>query len=165
MLLDRVLIIFSSKDIIKRELRFDALALEVSWELDGYTIRKRITVIKLDIALNIIDGGLRQDAEFELVLIIDQVGHVIVVATPGVCNLLSLARIHEGVLSHVVLVQDIVELLFKFCRSDVLAACPSVDLVNEVKLSFDIGLFLLEFGVQGFLVNFETVLEGKPLEA
>ena len=82
MLLDRVLIIFSSKDIIERELRFDTLALEVSWELDGYTIRKRITVIKLDIALNIIDGGLRQDAEFELVLIIDQVGHVIVVATP-----------------------------------------------------------------------------------
>ena len=68
----------------------DALALEVRGELDRYTIRKRVSVVHLDVTFDIKLARSVKNANLELVLVVDEARHVVMVAAPAISDLLSL---------------------------------------------------------------------------
>ena len=58
MLLDLVLVRLASEDIVKRELRLDALPLEIRWEAHSDTVAEGVAMIELNIALDVVELGL-----------------------------------------------------------------------------------------------------------
>ena len=68
---------------------------------------------------------------------------------------------HPGVMS----IQYFIKLIFELWR-DNMQTCRSVlYLIDKIKLSFDIGLFLIIFGLESLLKYFITVQHGQPLQS
>lgn len=102
-------------------------------------------MIQLDVACDIESVCCVHNANFELVLVINQVGYVVVVAAPGVRNFLRLRAVHQDVHAHIVGIQDLLELLFDFRIDNVHASSPRIDLFDEVELCLNVCLFLFQF--------------------
>ena len=165
MFLHLILIRLASEDIIKRELRLDALLLEVAREAHRHSVRVAVAVIELDVCFDAIALGVSDDFELKLVLVIDEVRHVVMVAAPRIRHLLRLRCKHLGVLARIVRVQDIVELLNHLRTLNMMLVGALLDCINEVHLFLNVLIFLRMLRLECFLENIEAVKHGEPLEA
>ena len=163
-LLHLILVIVRSEYVIHRKLTFNALSLEVLWELDRYTVREGIAMVKLDISIDVELVSCVDDANLELVLVVDEGGHVVVVAAPAVRDFLRLRAVHQDVHTHVVTIQDLLELLLDLRRDGVHVPRPRVYPIDEVNLFLDVRFFLNVLGLQCFFIDVVAVQHGQPLE-
>ena len=165
MFLHLILIRLASEDIIKRELRLDALLLEVAREAHRHSVRVAVAVIELDVCFDAKAFGVSDDFELKLVLVIDEVRHVVMVAAPRIRHLFRLRCEHLGVLARIVRVQDIVELLNHLRTLNMMLVGALLDCINEVHLFLNVLIFLRMLRLECFLENIEAVKHGEPLEA
>ena len=67
--------------------------------------------------------------------------------------------------SHIVTIENVIEFVFNFGCYNCSFASPSINLVDEIELSLDVGLLLFVLRSDGSFVDLVSLQHGQPLQS